>query len=138
MSTNFIVAVSAVIFRDGKVLGMRRAADKDAGAGLWETPSGRVEAGEQPLDAVRREAREETGLALRFDPRPIDALQTRRGEAPMVVVYYRAEWVGGEVVQSAEHDMHAWMTPDEFAARTTLGALAAVVRRAAGEDHAAD
>lgn len=61
-SDGFVAAVAILIFRDGRVLAMRRAATKDAGAGLWETVSGRVEVGEQPLDAAMREVREETGL----------------------------------------------------------------------------
>ena len=50
----------------------RRFAAKDAGAGLWETVSGRVEADEAPLDAIAREVREETGLVVAIDPRPGD------------------------------------------------------------------
>ena len=86
---SFVLAVCAVI-RDGdRVLAMRRASHKDAGAGLWETVSGRVEPGEDPLDAIRREIREETGLEVEPDPRPIDAYAARRNE----------------------HDNHAWRSP---------------------------
>ena len=79
----FVLAVAAVIVRDDRVLAMRRSSAKDAGAGLWETVSGRVEADEAPLDAIAREVREETGLVVAIDPRPIDAYTARRGDAPM-------------------------------------------------------
>ena len=95
----FVLAVAAVIVRDDRVLAMRRSSAKDAGAGLWETVSGRVEADEAPLDAIAREVREETGLVVAIDPRPIDAYTARRGEAPMAVVVYRAIHVSGEVVR---------------------------------------
>lgn len=111
---------------------MRRAATKDAGAGLWETVSGRVEMGEQPLDALEREVREETGLAVALDPRPVDAYIARRGDAPMLVVVYRGDWVDGDVVRSPEHDDHGWWTPAEFRRRSSLGRLADAIDRAFG------
>ena len=129
--TTFIVAVAALIFREGKVLAMRRAPWKDAGAGAWETLSGRVHVGEQPLDAVRRETREECGLEVRLDPRPLGATQAKRGEHPMIVIYYRADYLAGEVIRSAEHDDHAWMSPADFARLTPFAPLAEMVWRAA-------
>lgn len=125
-----IVAVAATIFRDGKVLAMRRSASKDAGAGLWETVSGRVEPGEEPLDAVTREIAEESGLEVTIEPRPVDGYAAKRGDVPMTVIVYRADWVAGEVKRSAEHDDHAWWTPEEFARNSTLHRLAQAIVRA--------
>lgn len=125
-----LVAVTGVVIRDGKVLAMRRAATKDAAAGAWETVSGRVEPGENPLDAIVREIDEETGLQVRIDPRPVDVYAAHRGATPMTVIVYRVEWVGGEVNRSAEHDAHAWWTPGEFEANSTLERLAEAIRRA--------
>jgi 8-oxo-dGTP pyrophosphatase MutT (NUDIX family) len=128
--SSFVVAVAAVIFKDGRVLAMRRAADKDAGAGLWETLSGRVEPNEQPLDALEREIDEECGLTVRIDPRPIDAYVARRNDDPMLLIVYRADWIAGDVRRSSEHDAHSWWTPSEFRAQTTLVRLADAVDRA--------
>jgi len=122
-----VFAVAAVIIKGTKVLAMRRSLDRDAGAGLWETVSGRVEPEEQPLDAIVREITEETGLQVRVDKRPIDAYAARRAGAPMVVIVYRAEHVAGEVVRSAEHDEHMWCTPAEFRDRSTLTRLARAI-----------
>jgi 8-oxo-dGTP pyrophosphatase MutT (NUDIX family) len=129
-SDRFVVAVAAVIVEDGRVLAMRRSATKDAGAGLWETLSGRVEPGEQPLDALAREIDEECGLRVRIHPRPVDAYVARRGGAPMTVIVYRADRVAGEVRRSDEHDAHAWWTPEEFRKRSTLTRLADAIDRA--------
>ncbi len=127
----FVVAVAAVIFRGDRVLAMRRSASKDAGAGLWETLSGRVEPDEQPLDALAREIEEECGLEVRVDDRPVDAYVARRNETPLLVLVYRAEWVSGEVRRSGEHDAHAWWTPAELRRETSLVRLADAVDRAA-------
>lgn len=127
---SFVVAVAAVVIRGERVLAMQRAARKDAGAGLWETISGRVEIDEEPLDAVAREIEEECGLEVEIDPHPVDAYAARRNEAPMIVIVYRARHVAGEVCRSDEHDAHEWLTPAELRARTTLTRLADAVDRA--------
>lgn len=135
MTDGFVVAVAAVIVRgDGRVLAMRRSAHKDAGAGLWETVSGRVAPDEPLEDALLREVREETALEVRLRPGPVDAYVARRGDRPMCVVVYRADWIAGEVVRSDEHDDHAWWTPAELRAATTLVRLADAVDRAIGRE----
>ena len=131
--SGFVVAVAAVVFKGERVLAMRRAATKDAGAGLWETLSGRLEPDEQPLAALAREIEEESGLEVTIDPRPVDAYVARRGDLPMLLVVYRAEWVRGEVRRSDEHDAHGWWTPAEFRARSSLTRLADAIDRAASQ-----
>lgn len=131
----FVVAVAAVIVRGdleggARVLAMRRAATKDAGAGIWETCSGRLEPDEQPLAAIAREVAEETGLEVRVDASPVDAYTMRRGQRPMVVLVYRAEWVSGEVLRSDEHDAHAWWTRAEVEASAMPPRLVEAVVRA--------
>jgi 8-oxo-dGTP diphosphatase len=126
----YVVAVAAIIFREGKVLTMRRAATNDAGAGLWETLSGRVSLGEEPLETVKREILEESGLTVEVEPRPFTVYQARRKVLPMIVIVYRAKYVAGEVVLSKEHDAYAWLTPEEFAKRSTLTKLVDTVQKA--------
>ena len=128
---SFVAAIAVVIFKEGRVLALRRASTRDAGAGLWETVSGRVEPDEQPVAAALREVAEECGLEVHLEPRPVDAYTARRGQTPMLVVLYRAEHVAGEVRRSAEHDEHAWWTPGEFAANSSLTRLSEAVSRAA-------
>ena len=55
--------VAILVVRRGRVLLARRGVPPRAG--LWDVPGGFVEAGETAEDAVRREAREETGLQVR-------------------------------------------------------------------------
>ena len=56
------LAVSAAIFRDGRVLIVRRA--RPPAHGLYTLPGGGVELGETLEQAVIREVREETGLDI--------------------------------------------------------------------------
>jgi ADP-ribose pyrophosphatase YjhB (NUDIX family) len=60
---NPVPATEAVCFDDqGRVLLGRRAVDP--GAGLWDLPGGFLHEDEHPLDALRREIREETSLEI--------------------------------------------------------------------------
>lgn len=107
------VAVVGLIFRGDRLLAMRRRSNREGG-GIWEGVSGRVRPDEQPLDAVRREIQEESGLAVDVDPSPVDAYSARRRREPMVVIVYRARYEEGEVVLSEEHTEFQWCTLREF------------------------
>jgi 8-oxo-dGTP diphosphatase len=64
MSGRLIPCVGAVIKDErGRLLLIRRG--HEPGAGLWSLPGGRVEPGETDAEALVREMREETGLAVR-------------------------------------------------------------------------
>ncbi len=127
----YVVAVAAIIIRDGKILAMRRAMTKDAGAGLWETLSGRVPLGEEPLEAVKREVLEESSLTVTVEPQPFTVYQASRKDLPMIVIVYRAHYNSGEVILSEEHDAFAWLFPTEFGERSTLVKLVETVQKAA-------
>ncbi|MGC9118402.1 MAG: NUDIX hydrolase [Thermoproteus sp.] len=55
-----LVGVGAVVFKDGRILLIRRGAPP--GRGKWSIPGGLIELGESPEEAVSRELFEETGL----------------------------------------------------------------------------
>lgn len=125
-----VVAVAAILIRDGRLLCMRRSPQKDAGAGLWETLSGRVRPGEEPLAAVRREIAEECGLEVDLDPRPVAAYAGSRNREPMVVIVYRGRSLEEDAVLSDEHDAFEWLTVAEFDLRTPLKPLVDSARAA--------
>lgn len=130
MRGQHIVAVAALIVREGRVLALRRAPGNLAGPGLWETVSGRLEQGEQPRAGLLREVHEETALMVELEERPWDSYAARRRDQPMVVVLYRARYLAGEVQLSDEHDQYAWLTADQLAERSSLTPLVDAVRRA--------
>jgi ADP-ribose pyrophosphatase YjhB (NUDIX family) len=110
------VVVCFVIERDRHVLLLRRSAWKDEAPGQWETGSGRVEPGESPEDAARREAREESRLEVEVLGQ-LGAHRFLRGPARVetlsVVLHCRAR--AGAVVLSPEHDEARWVPIAEAA-----------------------
>ena len=114
MTAKFIVAVAFVIEREGSVLVLRRSPMKDHAPGQWETGSGRVELGETPEDAVRREVREETGLQVEIVA-PVDTFHFYRGaeREETIGITFWCRYVAGELVTSEEHDRSEWLGFDE-------------------------
>lgn len=58
--------VGALIEKGGKILLVREGAHTKLDYGKWNVPEGWLDVGEDPMDAVKREAREETGYE--FEP----------------------------------------------------------------------
>lgn len=127
------LAVSAAIIRDGKVLIVRRA--RPPASGVFTLPGGGVEAGETLREAVVREVREETRLAI--EPLGLAGYReviTRdrdgKVERHFVILPFAARWSSGEVVLNEELAEAHWLAPAELANLTTTEGLAEVVRAA--------
>lgn len=59
-----VIVAAGVVIEGARVLLTRRMAGTHL-AGMWEFPGGKVEPGEDPRDALRRELREELGIETR-------------------------------------------------------------------------
>jgi ADP-ribose pyrophosphatase YjhB (NUDIX family) len=92
-SDNVMVPVIRAIVRDpttGDILVQRRDNPHEPVFGLLEIPGGRWRAGESPLDAIRREVSEETGVAITsiegMSEDQIDERRTIATVRPFVVI----------------------------------------------------
>ena len=91
------LAVSGAIFRDGKILLVRRA--RSPGNGFYSLPGGRVEFGESLHTALHREVDEETGL--RIDILGFAGWREvlpEGGGGHYVIMSFAARWAAREVV----------------------------------------
>lgn len=127
------LAVSAAIFREGRVLIVRRA--RPPANGLYTLPGGGVELGETLEEAVLREVREETGLtiapiALAGYRQAIARDDAGRVERHFVILPFAARWVSGEIVLNEELAEAHWLCPAELPALTTTEGLTQIVAAA--------
>jgi 8-oxo-dGTP diphosphatase len=80
--------VAAVIERHGRILiGQRRAGQQHPLK--WEFPGGKVEPGEDPVDAVRRELEEELGIQAQVGPEITRYEYTYPGKAAILLIFYQ-------------------------------------------------
>jgi 8-oxo-dGTP diphosphatase len=127
------LAVSAAIFRDGRVLIVRRA--RPPAHGLYTLPGGGVELGETLEQAVIREVREETAL----DIAPVDLVGYRqaiarddagRVERHFVILPFAARFIGGEILLNEELAEAHWLAPADISSLKTTEGLAQIVAAA--------
>lgn len=126
-----MVAVAVFLFRGKRFLALRRSTSKTVAAGKWEVVSGKVERGELPQQAARRETYEEVGVTVALDERPVTAYQAHYGTEPMIVLVYRGKGLKGEICLSNEHEAKTWVTEDEFAQLCPYTELVEAARQAA-------
>ncbi len=134
------VAVVFVVDPRGRILMQHRTADAKVSANQWAMPGGRVEAGEAPVDAARREVLEETGLTVgNLEPfwTGTRASVTTAGAWVEVHAFYTTTDARQEDIVLGEGQAMVFLEPDE-ALRRDLGVTAALLlpRFVASEQYA--
>ncbi len=91
-----LVGVTAIVFRDEKVLLGKRADN-----GSWQPVSGIVDPGEEPADAAARECLEEAGIVVRVERlalvHQLDRITYANGDqVDYLDLVFRCTWVSGD------------------------------------------
>ncbi len=115
-------ACALVVDDDDRLLLVRRAHDPHGGT--WDLPGGFLEEAEHPLDALRRELREETGLEVE----PVDfvgARLDRYGDgadaATTLNLYWTARVTGGEPEAGDDAAELRWFARDDLPGDDEIG-----------------
>src|SRR5258708_33496250 len=105
------LAVSAAIFRDSKILLVRRA--RSPAKGFYSLPGGRVEFGEPLHAALHREVDEETTLKIEIIGLAgwREVLPRTSGGGHYLIMSFAARWRSGEPVLNEELDDFRWLEP---------------------------
>ncbi|MDR3189929.1 MAG: (deoxy)nucleoside triphosphate pyrophosphohydrolase [Lactobacillaceae bacterium] len=126
-----ISVVGAAILNNNKLLAAKRAQDRSLG-GYWEFPGGKIQAGENPQQALQREIFEEFGAKSTIHAM-IDQTFSKEydfGIVELTVIYARLD---SEITKTIEHDELRWVSEDEALllnwAPTDVPAIEELVKR---------
>ena len=110
----------AIIEKDGKVLLVKEGEDK-VDAGKWNQPAGWIDVGENPVEAAKREVKEETGLD--FEPTGLIGvyslyrkdMQEKIGATLHALKFiFRGKFSGELKYDGKEISELRWFAPDEI------------------------
>jgi 8-oxo-dGTP diphosphatase len=105
-----IEVVAAVIVRDGEVLATRRGYGE--WQGWWEFPGGKMEEGESPQDALRREIREELDAEIEVG-RLLETVEWDYPSFHLTMHCFICSLVSGSMNLN-EHEAAAWLTKENI------------------------
>lgn len=123
-----INVVAAVIMKEGKVFATQRGYGefKDG----WEFPGGKVEAGESPEEALRREIREELEVEVNVGDL-VDTIEYDYPAFHLSMKCYACTIAGGSP-HLLEHEAARWLSADQLDSVAWLPADITLIPKIAG------
>jgi 8-oxo-dGTP diphosphatase len=109
--SEWMLVTAAVIEEEGKVLIARRKTG-DRFGGCWEFPGGKIEPGELPEEALKREIREELDIEVRVGDL-LCSFPFRIRDINMELMAFRTTRMAGAIA-CREHDEIRWVDPADL------------------------
>jgi 8-oxo-dGTP diphosphatase len=101
--------VAALIWKDGEILVCQRTRHQVMPL-KWEFPGGKIEDGEQPRDALRRELEEELGIQAVIEDEVARLVHTYPTGNSVELRFYRVHEYSGEIENRIFRDVR-WAKP---------------------------
>ena len=111
------ISAGGFLFKDGKVLVVRRSKDDDFLPGYYEMPGGKVDFGDHPDESLEREFMEEVNLkVISLNPYRIYTYVSHEGNRHTVELVYIVKLDDDieNIKLSEEHDDFRWILGDEI------------------------
>jgi 8-oxo-dGTP diphosphatase len=83
----------------------------------WEIPQGRVEEGENLIDAVCREVREEAGVVIELGP--LAAVWSMISQSPAIIFTFLGRYRSGDLLTSGDSEEAGWFSEAEAIEKVT-------------------
>ena len=113
----FNIAMGAIIEhkKTGNILLIKRSEKKDFAPGIWEYPIGRLKQFEDPINGLKREIKEETGLNVKvIKPLCVFHIFTRtknNSTDELIGISYWCVSNSDKIKLSSEHTDYKWLKP---------------------------
>lgn len=107
-----IKVVGAIIIENGKILCAQRG-DEKALPNLWEFPGGKIETGETPIEALKRELKEELKIKVDVDPVVFEETAHLYEFGEVVLTTFICYLTKGKPVLT-EHHQVKWLHPEKL------------------------
>jgi 8-oxo-dGTP diphosphatase len=108
-------ALKAIVVKNGKILILKRSSKEDCFQEMWDIPGGRINFGEEPEEALRREVKEETGLEIEvIKPVRVWTFFKDNGRTQVIGITLLCKHKSGRVKLSEEHEDFKWVEPREI------------------------
>lgn len=108
----FHVTVKGIVAYEGKLLLLKKVKPSKDNYGYWELPGGGMEYNESPMEAVKREVLEETGLEVDVEG-AVSTFHVVRKDKEIVGIIFLCYAKNNEVKLSAEHTEYVFVTQEE-------------------------
>jgi 8-oxo-dGTP diphosphatase len=121
-----LLVTAAIVVRDGRVLLTKRPEDKRH-PGMWEFPGGKVDPGESPEEALRRELKEELDVEARVE-RIFEVVHYCYEWGAVLILAYSCSLLSGPIKNIGVAE-HRWVPPAELLKFEILPADHPIVER---------
>lgn len=117
----FKVITKALVFKEDKMLVLKRSKGSSFAEGLWDIPGGKLVLGESLEESLLREIYEETKINIKIE-KTISASSSVivDNNKQYITIVYLCEYLNGDVKLNNEHNEYKWIRLDEIDENNTL------------------